>query len=97
MGNLKVWKDSHSMLRNPQSNTWSVECGVLSIRHKFGARSRHDSNLPASLMLVSSGPTVTVVKWMSVPSGTYNPTWRSPRTIKFYKRLIPLLKIVPCL
>ena len=38
MGNLKVWKDSHSMLRNPQSNTWSVECGVLSIRHKFGAR-----------------------------------------------------------
>ena len=37
MGNLKVWKDSHSMLRNPQSNTWSVECGVLSIRHKFGA------------------------------------------------------------
>ena len=38
MGNLKVWKDSHSTLRNPQSNTWSVECGVLSIRHKFGAR-----------------------------------------------------------
>ena len=38
MGNLKVWKDSHSTLRNPQSNTWSVQCGVLSIRHKFGAR-----------------------------------------------------------
>ena len=37
MGNLKVWKDSHSMLRNPQSNTWSVECGVLSIHNKFGA------------------------------------------------------------
>ena len=32
-----MWKDSHSKLRNPQSNTWSVECGVLSIRHKFGA------------------------------------------------------------
>ena len=39
----------------------------------------------------------TVVKRMSVPSGTYNPTWRAPRMIKFYKRLIPLLKIVSCL
>ena len=34
MRNLKVWKDSHSMLRNPQSNTWSVEwwVSVISLR-----------------------------------------------------------------
>ena len=37
MGNLKVWKGSQSMLWVPHSNTWSVECGVLSIRHKSGA------------------------------------------------------------
>ena len=47
MGNLKVWKDSHSMLRNPQSNTWSVECGVLSIRHKFGAWTQRYTSDPA--------------------------------------------------
>ena len=33
-----VWKDSRSMLWVPHSNTLSVECGVLSIRHKFGGR-----------------------------------------------------------
>ena len=31
MGNLEVWKDSYSTLRNPQSKTWSVECGVISL------------------------------------------------------------------
>ena len=42
-------------------------------------------------------PWITVVKWMSVPSGTYNLTWWASPTIKFYKRLIPLLKIMSCL
>ena len=32
-------------------------------------------------------PWITVVKRMSVPSGTYNLTWLASPTIKFYKRL----------
>ena len=49
MGESWVWKDSHSMLMIPYSNTWIVECGVLSICHKFGACSCHYKGFPLSL------------------------------------------------
>ena len=47
------------------------------------------NDLPDNLRLTSSfgmfRRLITVVKRMPVPSSTYNPTWRAPRTIKFYK------------
>ena len=48
--NLKVWMDSHSTLRNPQSNTWSVECWVslISLGPENKAISSGAKSCPAS-------------------------------------------------